>query len=583
MEKYYNSEKNVQILIALLKAYGIKKVIASPGTTNISFIGSIQNDPWFEIYSSVDERSAAYIACGLAAESGEPVVLSCTGATASRNYISGLTEAFYRKLPILAVTSTQHIGRVGNNIPQVIDRSQIQKDIAKLSIQLPMIYCEEDRWATELNINKALIKLRDNGGGPVHINLATTYSMDFSVKSLPKVKVIKKFTYGDKLPDITGNKVGIFVGTHKEWSSKLIDLVDKFCSRYNGVIFCDHTSNYKGKYCINGSLICSQPQRSKIFDGLDITIDIGDISGSGINTNSKQIWRVNRDGEIRDTYKRLTNVFEMKEEDFFEYYVQEKNNEDKDSYLKECQLEYERLLKKIPELPFSNVWIAQNSVKLLPKGSILHLGILNTLRAWNFFEIPRDVLGYSNTGGFGIDGITSSLLGASLVNKEKLYFGVLGDLAFFYDLNVLGNHHLGNNLRIMLINNGRGTEFRNYNHNAAQFGEEADRFMAAAGHFGNKSKNLVKNFVQDLGFEYMSAENKSEYLEKVNYFFSEEKYEKPVVFEIFTDSIDESNAIKVMRNLDVTTKSQIKKVLKKTLGQAGIEKLKKYIKNRGNK
>lgn len=578
MEKYYNSEKNVQILIALLKAHKIKKVIASPGTTNVCFVGSIQNDPWFEIYSSVDERSAAYIACGLAAESGEPVVLSCTGATASRNYVPGLTEAFYRKLPILAVTSTQHIGRVGNNIPQVIDRSQIQKDIAKLSIQLPMIYCEEDRWAAELNINKALIKLRDNGGGPVHINLVTTYSMDFSVKYLPKVKVIKKFTYRDKLPDITGNKVGIFVGAHKEWSSKLIDLVDKFCSRYNGVVFCDHTSNYKGKYYVNGSLICSQPQRSKIFDGLDILIDIGDISGAYMGISSKQVWRVNRDGEIRDTYKRLTNVFEMKEEDFFEYYVQEKNNEDKDSYLKECQLEYERLLKKIPELPFSNVWIAQNSVKLLPKGSVLHLGILNTLRAWNFFEIPRDVLGYSNTGGFGIDGITSSLVGASLSNKERLYFGVLGDLAFFYDLNVLGNHHLGNNLRIMLINNGRGTEFRNYNHNAAQFGEEADKFMAAAGHFGNKSKNLVRNFVQDLGFEYITAKNKIEYLEKANYFFNEEIYKKPIVFEVFTDSINESNAIKIMKNLETTTKGKIKKILKKVLGTNKIEKLKKYIK-----
>lgn len=577
MEKYYNSEKNVQILIALLKAYGIKKVIASPGATNVCFVGSIQNDPWFEIYSSVDERSAAYIACGLAVESGEPVVLSCTGATASRNYVSGLTEAFYRKLPILAVTSTQHIGRVGNNIPQVIDRSQIQKDIAKLSIQLPMIYCEEDRWAAELNINKALIELRDNGGGPVHINLATTYSMDFSVKSLPKVKVIKKITYGDKLPDITGNKVGIFVGAHKEWSPKLVEVVDEFCSKYNGVVFCDHTSNYKGKYCVNGSLICSQPQRSKIFDGLDILIDIGDISGSYMGVPSKQVWRVNRDGEIRDTHKRLANIFEMREEDFFEYYVQEKDDEDKDSYLKECQLEYERLLKKIPELPFSNVWVAQKSVKFLPKGSVLHLGILNTLRAWNFFEIPKEVLGYSNTGGFGIDGITSSLVGASLSNKEKLYFGVLGDLAFFYDLNVLGNHHLGNNIRIMLINNGRGTEFRNYSHNAAQFGEEADRFMAAAGHFGNKSKNLVKNFVQDLGFEYISAENKNEYLEKVNYFFSEEKYKKPIVFEIFTDSLDESNALMIMGNLDVTVKGRIKKVLKKVLGQNRIEKLKKYI------
>lgn len=580
MEKYYNSEKNVQILIALLKAHGIKKVIASPGATNVCFVGSIQNDSWFEIYSSVDERSAAYIACGLAAESGEPVILSCTGATASRNYISGLTEAFYRKLPILAVTSTQHIGRIGNNIPQVIDRSQIQKDIAKLSIQLPMIYSEEDRWAAELNINKALIELRDNGGGPVHINLATTYSMDFSVKSLPKVNVIKKFTYGNNLPNITGNKIGIFVGAHKRWSSKLTEVVDEFCEKYNGVVFCDHTSNYKGKYYVNASLICSQPERNKIFDNLDILIDIGDISGAYMRLPSRQVWRVNCDGKVRDTYKKLTNVFEMEEEDFFEYFNNKKKNTEENLYLKECQKEYKNLLKKIPELPFSNIWLAQNSIELLPKNSVLHLGILNTLRAWNFFEIPIEVLGYSNTGGFGIDGIISSLVGASLGNKEKLYFGILGDLAFFYDLNVLGNHHIGNNLRIMLINNGRGTEFRNYNHNAAQFGNEADKFMAAAGHFGNKSRNLVRNFVQDLGFEYISAENKNEYLEKANYFFNEAKYEKPIVFEIFTDSIDESNALKIMRNLDVTvtTKGRIKKVLKKILGQNGIEKLKKYMK-----
>ena len=82
-QKYYTNERNVQIVISLLKQHGIKRVIASPGTTNMTFIGSIQNDPWFEIWSSVDERSAAYIACGMAAETGEPVVISCTGATAS--------------------------------------------------------------------------------------------------------------------------------------------------------------------------------------------------------------------------------------------------------------------------------------------------------------------------------------------------------------------------------------------------------------------------------------------------------------------------------------------------------------------
>ena len=113
MEFKYTVEKNVQMLIYLLKAHGIKKVIASPGTTNITFVASMQQDPYFEIYSAADERSAAYMACGLAAESGEPVVISCTGATASRNYVPGLTEAYYRKLPIVAITSAQHLGRIG--------------------------------------------------------------------------------------------------------------------------------------------------------------------------------------------------------------------------------------------------------------------------------------------------------------------------------------------------------------------------------------------------------------------------------------------------------------------------------------
>ena len=134
MKKYYSNEKNVQILISLLKAHNIRKVIASPGTTNMSFVVSLQNDDFFEIYSCVDERSACYMACGLAAESGEPVVLSCTGATASRNYMPGLTEAFYRKLPILAVTSTQHFGRIGNNIAQVLDRTSPLNDIVKISV-----------------------------------------------------------------------------------------------------------------------------------------------------------------------------------------------------------------------------------------------------------------------------------------------------------------------------------------------------------------------------------------------------------------------------------------------------------------
>ena len=112
MPYYYTNERNAQIVIALLKAHGIRKIIASPGTTNICLVSSMQRDSYFEMYSAPEERSAGYMACGLAAESGEPVVITCTGATASRNYLPAMTEAFYRKLSVLVITCSRRNYRI---------------------------------------------------------------------------------------------------------------------------------------------------------------------------------------------------------------------------------------------------------------------------------------------------------------------------------------------------------------------------------------------------------------------------------------------------------------------------------------
>ena len=174
----------MQLMIALLKAHGIKRVIASPGATNITFVASLTHDPFFQVYSCVDERSAAYMACGMADESGEPVVISCTGATASRNYFPGLTEAYYRKLPVLAITSTREECKIGHLIDQQIDRTQQPKDTILCSEHLQVIKDDEDWWNCTIKANRAILALRSNGGGPAHINLPTLYSPNFSVESI---------------------------------------------------------------------------------------------------------------------------------------------------------------------------------------------------------------------------------------------------------------------------------------------------------------------------------------------------------------------------------------------------------------
>lgn len=575
----YSSEINVQIIISLLKSYGIRKVVASPGATNVTLIGSLQSDNFFEIYSSVDERSAAYIACGLSAESGEPVVLSCTGATASRNYLPGLTEAFYRKLPILAITSTQELYKVGHLIAQVIDRDSIQNDAVRFSVSLPVVKDKTTFLDCELKVNKAISELFRKGGGPVHLNVPTNYSLDFSIRSLPDVRKIMRITINDQYPVIPRGKIGVIVGSHKTWSKTLTDAVDKFCAANNAVVFCDHTSAYNGKFRILYSLKATQESNVFSLNPLELILHIGEVSGDYplLNMQAKAVWRISEDGELRDTFWKLNYIFEMQEESFFEHYAINNNGELSSTYYEECRNELSSIRNSIPELPFSNIWIASKIAHLIPDNSVVHLGILNTLRSWNLFELPVTVSSFANVGGFGIDGCLSSLVGASLYNPQKIYFCILGDLAFFYDMNVLGNHIINNNVRIMLVNNGVGTEFKNYTHHAARFGDDSNKFMAAAGHFGNKSPKLVKHYAEDLGFEYISASNKEEFYKVYESFIDPNMRSKPIVFEIFTDSQDESNALKAIRNIDKSLTGFARNLVKNTLSDKGVATVKKLL------
>ena len=584
MEYHYTAEKNIQILISLMKAHGVRKIIASPGSTNITFVASLKQDPYFEMYSAPDERSAAYMACGLAAESGEPVALSCTGATASRNYVPGLTEAFYRKLPVLAVTSTQHMGQIGQYVPQVIDRTEQMKDLVNLSVQIPMIHDEMDAWAVNTSLNTALLELRHRGGGPVHINLTTSYPFypaDFSVKQLPEARVIYRDEYGQELPVLKADKTAIFVGAHVVMTDELTAAIDAFCEKYNAVVLCDHTSNYNGKYGVSASLVTSQDAYIPACMSMDILIHIGQVAGGYIGFRPKEVWRVNPDGAIRDTYRKLKYVFEMQEIDFFRQYIARAGEEVSTTYYVEWVQEWTQLNNKVEQLPFSNIWIARQTFSQIPAGSCLHLGILNSLRAWNFCLLRKDIMGFSNTGGFGIDGLMSTIVGAALADKNQLHYLVIGDLAFFYDMNVLGNRHVSATIRILLVNNGKGTEFRNYTNFASKFGDEADVYIAAGGHYGNKSSMLVKHYAEDLGFEYMTASTEEEYLAQVEHFCNPDIGDRPILFEVFTNNTDEDEALHTMRNLGTTASGKMKRAakdaVKEVLGPNGVQSLKRLM------
>ena len=580
-DKFYSTEINVQVVVALLKVNGIRKIVASPGTTNYSLVGSLQSDPFFEIYSSVDERSAAYIACGMAAESGEPVVLTCTGATASRNYIPGLTEAYYRKLPVLAITSHQGTDRIGQLIAQNVDRRSLPNDIANLSVELPVVKDDRDRDFVVMETNKAMLELRRNGGGPVHINIMTTYSRDFSVKQLPAYRVMRRYEAWDELPALEAGKVCVFVGSHVRFTEQLTKQVDRFCATHDAVVICDHTSGYYGRYRLQPGLLAMQ-QNGGYPVSFDLMIHIGEVSAAHFagRTPVKEVWRVNADGELRDPFKKLTCVFQMSEEAFFRHYGKDKS--DKHSLIDFCHKAFSEIYSQIPELPFSNVWVAMQLSSRLPQGCLFHFSASNTRRCWNMFPLPEGVESASDVGCCGIDGTNSSALGASLVNLERLTFFATGDLAFFYDMNALGNRHVGRNLRILLINNGVGAEFKLSSHPCFAFQEEANSYMAAAGHYGNKSRTLVKHYAEDLGFQYLSAANKEEFVQAVETFVTPRLTDKPMLFEVFTAYTDENDAMNAITtisfDLKEAAKHKVADAIRSMAGEQAINKLKSILK-----
>lgn len=309
----------------------------------------------------------------------------------------------------------------------------------------------------------------------------------------------------------------------------------------------------------------------------------GDYFSLGVGSNSREVWRVNEDGVCRDPFNKLTKVFEMSEKSFFDYFSTEGDMENHrtDEYDKECRDFEDRLTARCDErdFPFTKVWIASKIIRLIPQDAFIHFSILGSLRAGDFFRLPVGVRGNCNVGGFGIDGPVSTLLGASLANKDKLHFLMVGDLAFFYDMNALGNRHVGNNVRILLVNNGDGTEFRMHWHPVSAFSkEEADRYISAGGHFGNQSHSLVKHYAEDLGFEYMQATSKEEFMKVSSHFLSAQPAEKPMFLEVFTNSEDDAWAVNVARTLVKDRKIELKQKTRKFLSSVLGAKAMKMIK-----
>lgn len=553
MAKKYHS--TLKYLIAMLKIYGIKNIVSSPGAQNARFNSLIQNDTDFNSYSVVDERSAAYVATGIAHEIKKPVVITCTGATASRNYLSALTEAFYREIPIIAVTFFNPDTNKFTLSPQYVDRAITQNDIKHISVELPLIDTPRDIKNCLLALNASLGKAVYLNQ-PVHINCPAYNDFEDTDDSLP-TDIWKTEYYFDDFENIKNEmhnkKIAIFIGSHKNFSQQEQAYISEFVKSWNMPVFCDHTSHYFGE---NKILVAQAVNMLRLANNKpDIIIDIGGICGEYSSTTlfkNTDIWRISQEQTPKSRFGgKVTKIFYCPEKNFFKT-LKNKSVED-NNYYKDIANKVNSI--KVPALPLCSALICKELSENIPQNSSLHLAILNALRNMNFFKLDNSIDVNCNVGGFGIDGPLSTIVGQSYANKNKKFYALVGDLAFFYDMNALGLRDISKNLRILLLNNNGGIEFRLGGKIEDTLGEDAGKLIASSNHY----KNGAADWTKSCNFHYMSAKNKQDFQKQIRDFCTAE-FEKPVLFEVFCSIKDEQEGLKTMRthNRDLLEEGLIK-------------------------
>ncbi len=574
----YSNVKSVQLLVAMLKAKKVKNIVVSAGTSHDAIARSLECDDYFKTYNIVDERSAAFFALGLIQELNETVAIVCTAGTAAVNYLTGVTEASRRNLPLVVITADKNPYYYNQFEDQMVDQINLFKSVVKHTVSLPMIKDDKDRWYCERLLNEAFLEINHHGTGPVHINIPIEEGMfaigdTFTTKELPKIKVIERLDvssdlnkWEEKFRSLKNKKVLIVYGQDYNVTQSRIEKLEKIFRNYNCLISTEKLSNLHCEGAIEMSKVSRMMTVSGEFEQIcpDVVISLaGSVAWDGkfaLKSNNKKFenWLVSEFGMVQDFYRNLTNIFECSIDEFLEkmsnYEIDEKN--DYYNLCKNLDAKFE-----LPNFEYSNLYVTQKLMNNIPKDSILNLANSSTIRLAQYFDNDPSIKIYCNRGIHGIDGCMSTFIGQSAVT-DKLSFLIIGDLTFFYDMNALWNRYVGKNVRIMLVNNSGAALFH--------FNQGLQKYPTLNENVAADHNATAKGWAESRGFKYLSSTNKEEFDKNLVEFVNPNS-DKPIILEVFTKKEDDARLQHEFFEYNLPDseklKRNIKSVIKKAIGR----------------
>lgn len=546
----FANKRNVLELVALLKAHNIKHVVVSPGSRNAPLIHNFSVDSFFVLHSVVDERSAGFIALGIAHKEQHPVAVCCTSGTALLNIAPAVAEAFYSQVPLIVISADRAPEWIGQMDGQTIVQPNALSSVTRMSVNVPEVKDEQDLWHANRIINEALNSCyRSQSHAPVHINIPISEPlMVLTQPKLPAVRVIHQWTNNGTytLPKPLREEwqqspkriivVGQLPPTLVEIEEKLSALKEKT----NTVILCEHTANIRGTHLISNfdTVIAttSTQQRETLVPHLVITIG-GHITSKRLKKLFRQHqptshWHVTPLGSpLADLFQCLTHHVEAPLIPFLEELINIPTSSTVDNLsFAHLWQEKSNLIEEpcLSLLPFSDIVAMGTVIKRLPQNCILHLGNSSVIRNAQFFTLPHHIPTYSCRGVNGIEGSLPTAIGYASVD-HRLSFLLIGDISFFYSLGALWQMNRVANLRIILFNNGGGAIFRSIT-GTSQSG-------ALPMYIEAQHSDTAKTWIEAAKMDYISTHTVEELSKAMDSLTQNNP--RPIVLEVFT-SIEES-------------------------------------------
>ncbi len=507
----FSDKENVNILTALLLKHGIRHAVVCPGSRNAPIVHNLNECQEINCYPVTDERSAGFYALGMTQALKQPVVVCVTSGTALLNLAPSVAEAFYQHRPIVVISADRPQQWIDQLDGQTLPQPDALGRFVEKAVTLPEPHNDEERWYCNRLVNEALLRKK----GPVHINVPISEPLfSFTTERLPDERKI------DWQPaDISSIQLNHVTRMFLQAKRPMLISGQPLNANYDeAVVLAGDDERYVPDFVLyTGGAIVSK--RLKHF-----------------LRRAKETWAVNEQGEVNDTFMNLTNIIQGDGEmvaDFIHFQLEQESHpfvqlwDELLTRVRRHALKYQPTYSQMAAVRCFETRLSTVGMCYGTRIPVVHYANSSAIRLANIYA-HHPV--FCNRGVNGIEGSLSTAAGYSVVTDERVYC-VIGDLSFLYDQNALWNQNLKGNLRILLLNNGKGGIFNMLP--GLEKSPARDRFVSARHH------TTAEGICQQNDIYYQQVNNEEEMEKGIELLFNAD-LSRPMVLEIMTDAaIDE--------------------------------------------